>query len=152
MKTKPGPLVVAILLFAVFGCGLFGNKVPDKQIDEDLAKQKVKLKDNTEWGMAGVSERCFMVNKDESKNTDSTADLSLTVSAWSEFEIENVPRYSVVYGKMMMHYKKEGSKWVLASAESTDMAQKLLEMSEFKKFLELQQPICKYHRYSSWAK
>ena len=152
--------IVFTLGSALTGCGLLGDKgVPKEQINEDIAKNSVKVKltslnQDTDWTFRFDSERCFSVNDVESKITDSTADISVTVSAWQEsLPIAPDPTtYYTIFGKMLLHYKKDGGKWVLESIEPKDLIYNDLNLEKFKKFVEIGQPQCRYFRYATWAK
>lgn len=153
MKMKLTTLILTICSLVLCGCGLWGNKgVTNEQINNDIANKSVKVKDGPDWYFGSNSERCFAVNDDESKITTSNADLSVTVSSWRQSELKESPVYFTVFGKMMLHYKNEGGKWVLESIESIDLTRKSIAQEEFPKFLDIVMPQCKYFRNASLSK
>lgn len=153
---KHSMLVIAFSIIfalgsALTGCGLLGSKtIPKEQINADIANRSVKGKDGTDWTFKFDSERCFVVNDDESQITTSNADISVTVSSWRESGSGKYQLYLTLFGKMMLHYKNDGGKWVLESIEPKDLTNKTLELEEFKSFLDIKMPLCKYFRYTSY--
>lgn len=148
---KLNTLILAVCPLVLSSCGLMGTKgVEKEQISTDIANRSVKLNDGTEWFFKLDSQRCFAVNDDESQITASGADISVTVSSWKETGTGNNELYRTVFGKMLLHYKKDGGKWILESVEPQDLADKTLETEEFKKFLDIQRPVCKNFRQASW--
>ena len=143
--------MVAFCLLVGFGCGLLGKKsVPKEQINADLNGKTVKFNgDSNQWYFSSDYERCFTVNDQESKINDSNADLSVKVSSWYQSDVTKV--YFMVIGDMLMHYRKEGDKWALASIESKDLKfESSSEVDDFKKFLDKHTPVCKGYRHTSY--
>ncbi len=147
MKTN---LMLTMCFLAVCGCGLFGGKgVPKEQINTDIGSKKVRTSDDSDWFFGGDSQRCFAVNDDETKITDSIADVSVTVASWRDMRLGNSALFTTVFGKLLLHYKMDGGKWVLETVEPKELIQKTLEVGEFKKFVDIQTPICRYYRHTS---
>jgi len=150
MKTNR-TMMVAFCLLVVFGCGLLGKKgVPNEQINADLNGKTVKFNGGSnQWYFSPDYERCFTVNDQESKINDSNADLSVKVSSWYQSDITKV--YTTVIGNMLMHYRKDGDKWTLASIEPKDLKfEGFSELDDFKKFLDKHTPVCKGYRHTSY--
>ena len=145
------PIILAICLLSLSGCGLMDKKgVPNKQINSDLDRKTVKFNNGKDqWYFSSDYERCFTVDDKESKINDSTADVSLKVSSWYQSDITKV--YTTVNGDMVMHYRKDGGKWVLVSIEPKDLTfQGFDNTDDFKKFLDKHTPICKGYRHTSY--
>jgi hypothetical protein len=150
MNIKLNALILVGCLSMVWGCGLLGSKgVAKEQLNADIADKSVKVKDGTDWFFKFDSERCFAVNDEESKITAANADISVTVASWREIGIDKYQFYRTVFGKVLLHYKNDGGKWVLESLEPKDLTEKTLETEEFKKFLDIRMPICNYFRYTN---
>lgn len=144
-------IILAICLLSLSGCGLMGKKgVPNEQINADLSRKMVKFNGGKdEWLFSDENERCFTVKDDESKITDSNADVSTTVSSWRQSDLTKV--FFTVLGNLVLHYKKDGGKWVLESIEPKDAtAASFTEQEEFKKFLDKHTPVCKGYRHTSY--
>jgi hypothetical protein len=142
-------MILTMCLLMVSGCGLIGHKgVSKEQINADLADKTVKVAGlDGKWLFYNKSERCFSVNDDESKLTDSSADVSITVSSWHE----SASVFFTVFGKMMLHYKMDGGKWVLQNIEPKELIQTgFSEQEKFKKFLEITTPQCQYFRHTNY--
>lgn len=146
MNKKTGLLMAAICFLLVGGCGLKGSQssVPQNQIEDDIKSQPIKTKtriwDFNPRDFKPIS--CFAVNQDESKISASNADLSVTVASMQKVNL-NKMFYYTLYGKMLMHYKKDGDKWVLEKAEPQDFTSEETESSEeFEKFQQRVMPIC----------
>ena len=148
-------LILAVFLalgaFAFAGCGLAGKKgVPMEQINADLANKTVKFNEGkNQWFTDDKKERCFSVNDGESKISDTNADLSVTFSSWYQDDLTSI--FFSVNGKMLLHYKNEGGKWVLQSIEPKDANwQSFTGKEELKKFLDTHVPVCKGFRHTSY--
>ena len=141
--------LVGLLMLA--GCGMVGAKqsVPKEQIELDLKSKVVDVQEGSEkkWVFEADDQRCFAVIEPESKVTDSTADEMVNVASYQEMTLGSNTTYMTVFGKMLMKYKKENGKWVLDKIEPKDLMSKNLEMDQFKKWLDIQMPVCKYSRY-----
>lgn len=146
MNKKLGLLIAIVCFLLSGGCGLKSSQssVPQKQIEDDIKSQPIKTKtriwDLNDKNVKSIS--CFSVNKDESKTSASNADLSVTVASMEQLNL-NKMFYYTLYGKMLMHYKKDGDKWVLEKAEPQDFTSEETESSaEFEKFQQRVMPIC----------
>ena len=137
-------------LFLVTACGMFGKQVvPKEQIEADLKTQIVDVQEGQEkkWIFEADNQRCFSVVDNESKFTDSNADVMVNVGSWQEMTLGSKTTYLTVFGKMLMKYKKDKDKWVLDKIEAKDLISKNLEMDQFKKWLDIQTPLCKFSRF-----
>ena len=125
------------------------QSVPKEQIELDLKSKVVDVQEGTEkkWVFEADDQRCFAVIEPESKVTDSTADEMVNVASYQELTLGSSTTYLTVFGKMLMKYKKENGGWVLDKIEPKDLTSKTLEMDQFKKWLDIQMPVCKYSRY-----
>ena len=154
MKLQRNGLTLVVCLLVCSGCGLSGligkKGVTNEQINVDISNKKVKItegayaSDHT-WYFSPKDERCFVVNENESKIADSSADLSITISSWRFIPLRDVgpdDKYGTVLGKMLLHYKKDGEKWVLENLEPKELIYKDLDMDQWKKFLEITAPNC----------
>jgi hypothetical protein len=92
-------------------------------------------------------QRCFSVVDGESKATDAGADVMVNVSSYQDMSMGGDQKVITVFGKMLMKYKKNGDKWTLDSIEPKDLITKTLTMDQFKQWLDIQMPNCKYSRY-----
>ena len=147
MKMK---LIAGVCFLMLNGCRLSGFKaVPKEQLNTDIGSKTVKTESGSDWVFSGDSKRCFVVNEDETRITDSQADVSVTVASWRDITIGNSALYRSVFGKMTLHYKMVGGKWFLENVESKELIEKTLEREEFKKFVDIQIPLCKYYRHVS---
>lgn len=145
-------MTVAFFLLVVFGCGLLGKKgIPNEQINADLDGKTVKFNGGKDqWHFSHDSERCFVVNDKETKITDSNADVLVTVSSW--YQTQGITKViTTVIGNMLLHYRKDGDKWVLENIEPKDLTfEGFTETSDFEKFLDKHTPICKGYRHTSY--
>lgn len=141
---------LVICLFLVTACGMFGKQaVPKEQIEADLKTPIVDVQEGQEkkWIFEADNQRCFSVVDNESKYTDSNADVMVNVGSWQEMTLGSKTTYLTVFGKMLMKYKKDKDKWILDKIEPKDLISKNLEMDQFKKWLDIQTPLCKYSRF-----
>ena len=153
MKRSTTILTAALLcLLLVLGCGMLSKKtsVPKEQIDADIAKKVVDTQEGTEkkWVFEADDQRCFSVVDGESKATDAGADVMVNVSSYQDMSMGGDQKVITVFGKMLMKYKKNGDKWTLDSIEPKDLITKTLTMDQFKQWLDIQMPNCKYSRYT----
>ena len=152
MKKSTINLTVALLcMLLVLGCRMLSPKtsVPKEQIDADIAKKVVDTQEGTEkkWVFEADDQRCFSIVDGESKATDAGADVMVNVSSYQEMSIGGDTTIITVFGKMLMKYKKNGDKWTLDTIEPKDLITKTLTMDQFKRWLDIQMPNCKYSRY-----
>jgi hypothetical protein len=144
-------MVAVCMMVVVGGCGMLATKqaVPKEQMDKDIATQVVDVQEGIEkkWIFEADDQRCFSVIDAESQSTDSSADVVVNVGSWQEFALGGKTTYLTVFGKMVMKYKKDNGKWVLDKIEPKDLISKNLEMDQFKKWLDIQTPLCKYSRF-----
>lgn len=148
MKTK---MVLVLWLLMLNGCGLLRvTVVPREQINADIADKTIKarnpnsLERQTEWSFKEDSFRCFAPSGDETKVTESTADISINLSSMKLLSSGNTP---ILFGKILLHYKKDNDKWKLESIEPKDVITNDLTSEAFSKYVNLQQPLCNYFKY-----
>ncbi len=151
-----GTMSLALCVLMFTACGLLGKKgVSKEQINADLADKTVKAKEGsdteaqTEWHFKDDSYRCFAPSDNESKTTESAADIALNVSAIRLTDGEDTP---VLFGEILLHYKKDDAKWVLESIEPKDLRTKAITGDAFSKFVDLQMPLCNYFKYKTEGK
>jgi hypothetical protein len=150
MKRK---IVLGLCLLMLSGCGLLGKKgVPKEQVNTDLAERTISAKDasdmerHIDWRFKEDSFRCFAPSDNPSTVTESDAVIPINISAIRLVEGEETP---VLFGEMVLHYKKNDGKWVLESIEPKDVRTNSLTGDAFSKFLDLQKPLCNYFKYRS---
>ena len=147
MKIK---MILTISLLVLCGCGLTGSKgVSKEQLNADIGRKSLTSADGKSWNFPGDMERCFAVMDDQTKITAANADVMVTVGSWRDISIGNSNLYNTVYGKLRMLYKMDGGKWVLEKIEPVELIDKTLETEEFKKFVDIQMPLCKYYRFTN---
>ena len=141
--------IVCLSLFS--GCGLLGGGgVPKEQINTDLANSKIKaqrgndLKQQTDWEFKDDSYRCFAPITDETKISDTTADMMMNVSAVRLVKSEDTP---TLFGKILLRYKKDGGNWKLETIEPKDVRTNEITGDAFSKFIDLQMPLCNYFKF-----
>ncbi|HVF30275.1 MAG TPA: hypothetical protein VNA22_04860 [Pyrinomonadaceae bacterium] len=145
LKNKK-PYAAVFSLVCVLGCGLFGeNKIENVVINSDLDKQQLNITEGVSrtWDFSRDQSRCFQVT--DGKYTGDTAQLTLTVASYYESEAVGGSVFTV-FGKVLMHYKRDGNTWKLEKAESKELIQKILEGAEFTKFLDIAAPVCQGYR------
>ncbi len=151
MKTIASALILVLVLMA---CGLLDSKsdsVSKEQINSDIGNHTVKVTGDNEWSFKGDSARCFEVVEQGSEISDSNANVLVTVAAWRESKIgDRVLFYPTIFGRMMLNYKKEGENWVLENIDPKDLTTKNLETEEFKEWIDITTPTCKYFRHTTW--
>ena len=148
MKSKTD-LALCLLMFSV--CGLLGNKgVPKDQLNADIGDKTITVKaaDDTdqEWRFKEDSYRCFAPSDTPSKTTESEHVMPINISSIRLGDGEETP---VLFGEIVLHYKKNNGKWTLESIEPKDVRTKVLTGDNFSKFLDLQKPLCNYFKYRS---
>ena len=146
-----GKTNVALCLLLLSFCGLMGKKgVPKEQVNADLAERTISVKDASDieqqWTFKEDSYRCFAPSETPSKITESEDTIPINVSAVRLVSGEETP---VLFGEIVLHYKKDDDKWVLESIEPKDVRTKALTGDAFSKFLDLQMPLCNYFKYRS---
>ena len=151
MKRKTD-LALCLLMFSV--CGLLGGKgVPKEQLSADIADGMITAKDandtEQQWRFKEDSFRCFAPSDTPSKTTESDAVIPLNVSSIRLADGEETP---VLFGEIVLHYKKDNGKWILERIEPKDVRTKALTGDAFSKFVDLQKPLCNYSKYRSEAK
>ena len=142
-------LTLACLLILA-GCGMLAKpSVPKEQIDADIAKNVVDTQEGTEkkWVFEADDQRCFSLVDNESKSTEGGADVMVNVSSYQDMSMDGDKKVITVFGKMLMKYKKNGDKWALESIQGKDLITKTLTMDQFKQWLDIQMPNCKYNRF-----
>lgn len=146
-----GKTNLALCLLLLSFCGLMGKKgVPKEQVNADLAQRTISVKDASDieqqWTFKEDSYRCFAPSETPSKITESEDTIPINVSAVRLVSGEETP---VLFGEIVLHYKKDDDKWVLESIEPKDVRTKALTGDAFSKFLDLQMPLCNYFKYRS---
>jgi hypothetical protein len=148
MKGKTN-LALCVLMLSL--CGLLGKKgVPKEQVNSDLGDRTISVKDASDieqqWRFKEDSYRCFAPSDTPGKITESEDVIPINVSSIRLVEGEETP---VLFGEIVLHYKKDNGKWVLESIEPKDVRTKVLTGDAFSKFLDLQKPLCNYFKYRS---
>jgi len=142
---------LALCLLMLSLCGLMGKKgVPKEQVNADLAEKTISVKgpNDTEeqWRFKDDSYRCFAPSDTPSKITESDDVIPINVSAIRLVDGEDTP---VLFGEIVLHYKKDADKWVLESIEPKDVRTNVLTGDAFSKFLDMQKPLCNYFKHRS---
>jgi hypothetical protein len=146
-----GKTNLALCLLMLSFCGLMGKKgVPKEQVNADLSERTISVKDASDteqqWSFKEDSYRCFAPSESPSKITESEDTIPINVSAVRLVSGEETP---VLFGEIVLHYKKNDDKWVLESIEPKDVRTKALTGDAFSKYLDLQMPLCNYFKYRS---
>lgn len=142
-------LALCLLIFGF--CGLLGNKgVPKEQVNADLGERTISVKDadNSEqqWSFKDDSYRCFAPSDTPNKITETDDVIPINISA---IRLGSGEETAVLFGEIVLHYKKDNGKWKLDSIEPKDVRTKLLTGDSFSKFLDLQKPLCNYFKHRS---
>ena len=149
LRTQHSLLVLALSLLMLSGCSLFGKKrVPKAQVNADLGESTINAKgpDDTEqqWQFKDDSYRCFAPSETPDNVTESEAVIPINISSIRLADGDSTP---VLFGEIVLHYKKEDDKWVLESIEPKDVRTNALTGDGFSKFLDLQKPLCNFFKY-----
>jgi hypothetical protein len=124
--------------------------VPKEQVNADLAGRTISVKDGSDieqqWSFKDDSYRCFAPSDTPSKITESEDVIPINISAIRLVEGEETP---VLFGEIVLHYKKDNDKWVLDNIESKEVRTKALTGDAFSKYLDLQMPLCNYFKHKS---
>jgi predicted small lipoprotein YifL len=151
MKTKLSVLILAMCLTLLSGCGLLGNKgVPKEQINSDLAGKTIKVRSplgESSWDFKDDYIRCFALTPNETKTTESNVDTVIDVSSMKYPTWTGVSE--VMFGKILLRYKKDGDKWTLESIEPKDASTNNLEGEKAVEFAKLSAPLCNYFKHST---
>lgn len=142
-------LALCLLMFSF--CGLLGTKgVPKEQVNADLGEKTITVKDandtEQQWSFKEDSYRCFAPSETPSKITETDDVIPINVSA---IRLGTGEETAVLFGEIVLHYKKDDGKWVLESIEPKDVRTKALTGDAFSKYLDLQKPLCNYFKYRS---
>ena len=142
-------LALCVLMLSL--CGFLGKKgVPKEQVNSDLGARTISVKDandtEQQWSFKDDSYRCFAPSNTPSKITESEDVIPINVSSVRLVEGEETP---VLFGEIVLHYKKDNDKWVLDSIEPKDVRTKALTGDAFSKYLDLQMPLCNYFKHRS---
>jgi hypothetical protein len=142
-------LALCVLLLTF--CGLLGKKgVPKEQVNTDLGERTITVKDASDieqqWSFKDDSYRCFAPSDTPNTITETDDIIPINVSSIRLVEGEETP---VLFGEIVLHYKKDNDKWVLNSIEPKDVRTKALTGDAFTKYLDLQMPLCKYFKHRS---
>ena len=148
MKGKTD-LALGVLMLSL--CGLLGTKgVPKEQVNADLADRTISVKSASDteeqWSFKDDSYRCFAPSDTPGKITESDDVIPINVSA---IRLGAGEETAVLFGEIVLHYKKDNGKWVLDSIEPKDVRTKALTGDAFSKYLDLQKPLCNYFKYRS---
>ncbi|HKP47384.1 MAG TPA: hypothetical protein VJT50_12360 [Pyrinomonadaceae bacterium] len=146
MKTN---LALCVLILSM--CGLLGGKgVKKEQVNVDLAEKSISAKDENDgeqqWAFKDDSYRCFAPSETPNKVTDTDAMIPINVSSIRIVQGDDTP---VLFGEMVLYYKKDNGNWVLDRIEPKDVRTRALTGDAFSKFLDLQKPLCNYFKYRS---
>ena len=82
--------------------------------------------------------------------TDTTADISLNVS--SIITSNSSGGAPIMFGKILLHYKKDGDKWKLQSIEPKDTITNVIDGDKFTSYINQQMPLCNYFKYEDFNK
>lgn len=142
-------LALCVLLFSF--CGFLGKKgVPKEQVNADLGDRTIAVKDagdiEQQWRFKDDSYRCFAPSDTPGTMTESENVIPINVSSIRLVEGEETP---VLFGEIVLHYKKDDDKWVLDRIEPKDVRTKALTGDAFSKYLDLQMPLCNYFKHKS---
>jgi hypothetical protein len=129
-----GKTNLALCLLLLSFCGLLGTKgVPKEQVNADLGDRTISIKGangaEEQWNFKDDSYRCFAPSDTPRLGTGEDT--------------------SVLFGEIVLHYKKDNGKWVLDSIEPKDVRTSVLTGDAFSKYLDLQKPLCNYFKYRS---
>jgi hypothetical protein len=136
----------AVFALLVTGCGWFGEKgVPKEQINADLESKPMKSQEGSisEWNFKGDDNRCFAVKEDDTKITETNADVTIIVASYKTSPIDQ-ESLDTVFGKIQFKYKKQNDKWVLESVEPLDLMSKSITKESIETFVGIQVPLCSY--------
>jgi hypothetical protein len=124
--------------------------VPKEQVNTDLGERTITVKDASDieqqWSFKDDSYRCFAPSDTPNTITETDDIIPINVSSIRLVEGEETP---VLFGEIVLHYKKDNDKWVLNSIEPKDVRTKALTGDAFTKYLDLQMPLCKYFKHRS---
>ena len=146
-----GKTDLALCLLLLSFCGLLGTKgVPKEQVNADLGARTISIKGandaEEQWSFKDDTYRCFAPSETPSKITETEDVIPINISSIRIAEGEETP---VLFGEIVLHYKKDNGKWVLESIEPKDVRTKALTGDAFSKYLDLQMPLCKYFKHRS---
>ena len=145
---------VLVCLLITLGCGIFAKPgVPKERIDADLSKKVVDVQEGPQkqWFFKDDATRCFSMSREETKVADTTAEMMVIVASWQDLSSASkytlTPPYLTVFGKILLKYTKVNDNWELQSIEPKDLISKGLEKDQFKKWLDVQTPLCSYSMF-----
>jgi predicted small lipoprotein YifL len=151
MKTKLKVMILTICLSLLSGCGLLGNKgVPKEQINSDLTGKTIKVRSafgQSDWDFKDDFIRCFAPTPNETKTTDSNVDTVIDISSMKYPTSSGAS--DVMFGKVLLRYKKDGDKWTLESIEPKDVSSNRLEGEKSIEFAKLSSPLCSHFKHST---
>lgn len=148
MKGKTD-LALCLLMFSF--CGLLGNKgVPKAQVNNDIGGQTITVKDpngiDQQWSFKDDTYRCFAPGDTPAEITETEDVFPIKISSIRIASGEETP---VLFGEVVLHYKKNDDKWVLDKIEPKDVRTNALTGDAFSKYLDLQMPLCNYFKHRS---
>lgn len=133
------------------GCGLMADKcVPKEQVNSDLAGKTIKVRSasgQSDWNFKDDYIRCFAPLPNETKTTESGADAVVDISSM-KYPTESGAS-DVMFGKILLRYKKDGDKWTLESVEPKDASTNRLEGDKAIEFARLSSSLCSHFKYST---
>src|SRR5438046_849572 len=146
-------MFIFLLIFA--GCGMLSRSlVPKEQLNGDLADKTIKVrhtkKGEVDWDFKKDNFRCFAPSGEKDAVTENTADISLNVS--SIVTSNGSGPAPVMFGKLLLHYKKDGDKWKLQSIEPKDALSNEIDGDKFDTYINKQMPLCNYFKYEDFNK
>lgn len=148
-------LILSLFLLITLGCGMLSRSiVPKEQLNADLADKIIKVKrargGEVDWDFKNDNFRCFAPSGEKDTVTDTTADISLNVS--SIVTSHGSGAAPIMFGKILLHYKKDGDKWKLQSIEPKDTITNEITGDQFTKYINEQMPLCNYFKYEDFNK
>jgi hypothetical protein len=148
-------LIIASVTLIFAGCGILTRSiVPKEQLNNDLADKTIKVKHarsgEVDWDFKKDNFRCFAPSGEKDTVTDTTADISLNVS--SIVTTSDTGPTPVMFGKIVLHYKKDGDKWKLQSIEPKDTITNVIDGDKFTSYINQQMPLCNYFKYEDFNK
>lgn len=151
MKTKINVLILMTCTAVLSGCGMLGNSgVPKEQMNSDLAGKTIKVRNpygESDWSFKDDFIRCFAPTPNEGKTTESNADVLLDISSMKY--PTSGGSSEVMFGKVLLRYKKDGGKWTLEGVEPKNVSTNILEGEKSIEFARLSAPLCGYFKHSS---
>lgn len=145
-------LAMAALALVGFGCSKLTTKagsdrVPNEQINADIATQIVNAEGGDDWNFSKDSMRCFKLYEAQSTISDTEANLSVLVAAAQgdmNAKLGTGVTLDTAFGGLRLLYKKKGDSWVLEKASPDKLSRKRLSEEGISTFFEISAPVCSY--------